>query len=163
MLGCSGLAYPWTQSDRPPQGAHNRMVPGLSWITRLRGRNELSGQLSERHAFKMTRRPPTMWSLINTDRINIANPTPFGYKIMPGLHLDNTPWLFFTIANIANRALVSTYFLQVIGNHPTSTGISMAKYIFDLGPTYCSRYISGQGSSMHKVFPINSYNLMHQT
>ena len=40
---------------RSPEGAHNRTVPGLSWITRLHGRNELSGQLSERHAFNLVR------------------------------------------------------------------------------------------------------------
>ena len=68
-----------------------------------------------------------------------------------------------TIANIANRALVSTYISQVTGNHPTSTGLSIAKHTFDPRPTWGSRYISGQGSSMHQVVPINSYNLMHQT
>ena len=39
----------------PPQGAHNKTGPSLSWITRLRGQNELSGQLSERHAFNLVR------------------------------------------------------------------------------------------------------------
>ena len=66
------------------------------------------------------------------------------------------------IANIANHALVSTYISQVIGNHSTSTGLSMAKHMFDPGPTWGSRYISRQGSSMHQVFPTKSYNLMHQ-
>ena len=68
-----------------------------------------------------------------------------------------------TIANIANRALVSTYISQVTGNHPTSIGLIMAKHIFNPGPTQGSRFISGQGSYMHQVFPINTYNLMHQT
>ena len=37
------------------QSVHSyRAGSGLSWATRLRGRNELSDQLSERHAFKMT-------------------------------------------------------------------------------------------------------------
>ena len=57
-----------------------------------------------------------------------------------------------TIAIIANRDQISTYILQVIGNHPTSTGLSMAKHIFDPRPTQGLKYISGQGSSMHQVF-----------
>ena len=55
-----------------------------------------------------------------------------------------------TIANIANRGLISTYISQVTGNHPTSTDLSIAKHIFDPG---LKVYISGQGSSMHQVFP----------
>ena len=44
--------------------------------------------------------------------------------------------LFFSmIVNIANRDQVSTYILQVIGNHPTSTELSMAKHIFTPRPT----------------------------
>ena len=46
-----------------------------------------------------------------------------------------------TIAIIANRDQISTYALQVIGNHLTSTGLSMAKHIIDPGPTKDSRYI----------------------
>ena len=42
---------------------------------------------------------------------------------------------FFMIANIANRALVSTYISQVTGNHPTSTDLRMAKHIFNPRPT----------------------------
>ena len=30
MPGCSGQACPWAQSDRSPEGAHNRTIPGLS-------------------------------------------------------------------------------------------------------------------------------------
>ena len=37
--------------------------------------------------------------------------------------------------DIANRASVSTYILQVTENHLTSTNLNMAKHIFDLGPT----------------------------
>ena len=46
-----------------------------------------------------------------------------------------TPWFFSMIANIANRASVSTYISQVTGNHPTSTDLSRAKQIFDPRPT----------------------------
>ena len=40
-----------------------------------------------------------------------------------------------TRAIIANHDQISTYILQVIGNHLTSTRLSMAKYIFDPRPT----------------------------
>ena len=39
------------------------------------------------------------------------------------------------VPNIANCALVSTYISQVTGNHPTSTGLSIAKHTLDPGPT----------------------------
>ena len=45
------------------------------------------------------------------------------------------------IENIVNRALVSTYISQVTGNHPTSTGLSRAKHIFDPGPIQGERCI----------------------
>ena len=37
--------------------------------------------------------------------------------------------------------MVSTYISQVIGNHLTSTELSMAMHIFDPRPTQGSRYI----------------------
>ena len=40
-----------------------------------------------------------------------------------------------TIAIIANGDQISTYIVQVTGNHPTSTELSMAKHIFDPEPT----------------------------
>jgi hypothetical protein len=40
-----------------------------------------------------------------------------------------------TIANIVNCDQISTYISQVIGNHSTSTGPSIAKHIFDPRPT----------------------------
>jgi hypothetical protein len=42
---------------------------------------------------------------------------------------------YFHDSNIANRDEVSTYLSQVIGNHPASTELSMAKHYFDPGPT----------------------------
>ena len=42
--------------------------------------------------------------------------------------------VIFHDSNIANRALVSTYISLVIENHPTSTGLSIAKHIFNPGP-----------------------------
>ena len=46
-----------------------------------------------------------------------------------------------TIAIIAKRDQISTYILQVIGNHLTSIELNMGKYIFDPRPTKDSRYI----------------------
>jgi len=43
--------------------------------------------------------------------------------------------VIFHDSNIANHALVTTYISPVIGNHPTSTGLSIAKHIFDPRPT----------------------------
>ena len=60
---------------------------------------------------------------------------PLNHQIPSGLHLFIITWLFSTIANISNRALVSTYISPITGNHPTSTGLSIAKHIFDPGPT----------------------------
>ena len=142
------------------QSAHsNRTEPILSWATRLRYRNELSDQLSERHAFNLDR-SANNGMVLNWHRQNhMSQPI---YR----LHLASsyiTPWFCSTIANIANCASVSTYISQVTGNHPTSTGLSMVKHIFDPRPTQGLKYITGQGSSMHQVVPINSYNLMYQT
>ena len=67
------------------------------------------------------------------------------------------------MADIANRAPVSTYISQVIGYHLTSTGLSMAKHLFDPGPIPVKGVIFGQGMYMHQVVSFNSYNLMHQS
>ena len=98
------------------QSAHfYKMGPSLSWATQLRSRNELSGQLSERHAFNLVR-STNNGTVLNQYRWDQhSQPTPCAYKIPPYLHLDNIPWLFSMIANIANRAPVSTYISQVIG------------------------------------------------
>ena len=133
-----------------------RTRPGLSWATQLHGQNELSGQLSDRHAFNMTRGPSMFWSLIDTDRITISHHTTNIQDSTRSLFIQHH-MLFSTIANIANRASVSTYISQVTGNHPTSIGLSMAKHIFDPGPTQGLRYMFGQGNYMHQEFPINSH------
>ena len=81
--------------------------------------------------------PTTVRSLIGIGSITRVNlpQTP------PGLDLLFQPWFFSTIANIANRASVSTYISQVTGNHPTSTGLSRAKHIFNPGPIQGERCI----------------------
>ena len=66
-------------------------VPGLSWATRLRGQNNLSGQLCERHAFNMT---SNVRSLNDTDRITTIPQ----HKTPPGLHLFNSTRLCSMIA-----------------------------------------------------------------
>jgi hypothetical protein len=38
------------------------------------------------------------------------------------------------IANIANRDQIDPYISQVIGDHPTSTGLSRAKHLLDPEP-----------------------------
>jgi hypothetical protein len=72
-----------------------------------------------------------MRSLISTDKITSV-------ILQPRLCLTSIyiiTWFFSMIANIANRDQVSIYSSQEIGNHLTSTELSMAKHIFDPRPT----------------------------
>ena len=71
-----------------------------------------------------------------------------------------TPWFFSTIANIANNALVSTYISQVTGNHQTSTGLSMAKHIFDPGPTQSVR-LNGLNGRLNSQQTVNGGKLFY--
>ena len=114
------------------QSAHfHRMGPGLSGATRLCGQNELSGQLSERHAFNLDR-VTNNGTVLNRHRQNHMSQST--HRLHPA-SIYITPWFYSMIANIASCTSVSTYISQVIGNHPTSTGLSMAKHIFDPRPT----------------------------
>ena len=92
-------------------------------------------------------------SLIDTDRDKSTPKTSMSYRFSidfpSGLDLLLPHGSCSTIANIANRAPVSTYISQVIGHHPTSTGLSMAKHIFDPGPIPVKGVIAGQGIYMH--------------
>ena len=67
-------------------------------------------------------------SLTDTDGDKIGTKTSmpccFSITIPPDLLFIHQHMVISTIANIANRALVSTYISQVIGNHPTSMGLS---------------------------------------
>jgi hypothetical protein len=68
------------------------------------------------------------------------------------------------IANIANHDPVSTYISQVTGNHPTSTGLCIAKHKFWSWTYIGWRYtFLDKERHMHQVVPTNSYYLMHQT
>ena len=78
-------------------------------------------------------------SLTNTDGDRSTPKTSmsccFSIDIPPGLLFIHQHMAISTIANITNRALVSTYISQVTENHLTSTGLSIAKHTFDPGPT----------------------------
>ena len=50
-------------------------------------------------------------------------PCCFSITIPPGLLFIHQHMVISTIAIIANRDQISTYILQVTGNHPTSTGL----------------------------------------
>ena len=79
--------------------------PGLSWATQLHGPNESFGQLSDRHAFNLVRRANNGTVLNRHRRNHMSQPT-------HRLHLASiyiTLWFSSMIANIANRASVSTY------------------------------------------------------
>ena len=93
------------------QSAHsNRTAPGLSWATRLRGWNESSDQLSDRHAFNLVRSAYN-GTVLNWHRQNhMSQPT---HRLRTSIYI--TPWFFSMIANIVNRAPVSTYISQVTG------------------------------------------------
>jgi hypothetical protein len=67
-------------------------------------------------------------SVLNRHRQNHYSPKP--YKTPSSLHLSINTWLFSMITIIANYNQVSIYILQVTGNHPTSTGLTMAKQYF---------------------------------
>jgi hypothetical protein len=64
-------------------------------------------------------------SVLNRHRRNHYSPKP--YKTPPGLRLSINTWLLIKIPNTANHSQVFTYSSQVTGNHPTFTGLSMAK------------------------------------
>ena len=67
--------------------------PGLNWTTRLRGRNDLSGQLCER--LRSTWQDDLQRSVLKRHRRNHYNTT---YKTPPGLHLFHITRLCSTIA-----------------------------------------------------------------
>ena len=137
--------YPWTvpatevskvyqgcasRPRRPPQPSPiQRMAARLpaQIVFRLRGRNDLSFQLSVGHAFNMTRGP----SVLNRHRQgHYSQPT-----IRPCLVANSISHL--VILSQSNHCLikqVSTYISQVTGNHPTSTGLS--KLSIDSVPIY---------------------------
>ena len=101
LLGRSGLACPWTHIWLPAhpyylQCVHfDRMRPGLSWATWLRGRNEFSGQLSERHVFNLERSANIGTILNRHGHDQHSQPNTIAYKIPPGLHLI-TSYGYFT-------------------------------------------------------------------
>ena len=83
----------------------NRMRPVLICATQLRGRNELFGQLTERHEFNLDRVANNGMVLNRHRRNHMRQPT---QRLCPSSSYI-TLWFCSTIANIANRASVSTY------------------------------------------------------
>jgi hypothetical protein len=77
---------------------HTDRVPRLSWATRLCGRNELSNQLSVKHAFNITWGHIANRSLTNIhgDRSTPKTSLPCCFTIdtPPGLHSIINTWLF---------------------------------------------------------------------
>ena len=67
-------------------------------------------------------------------------PCCFSVTIPTGLLFIHQHTVIPMIAIIANRDQISTYILQVTGNHQTSIRLSKAEHIFDPGPTKDSRY-----------------------
>jgi hypothetical protein len=97
LLGRSGLPYPWTHI----------------WLPAM-CRNDLSGQISERHAFNLDKSSNNgtvlnrhRWGKTCTQYLHAL--LPLNHHIPSGLHLFIITWLFFMIANIANRDQVSIY------------------------------------------------------
>ena len=78
-------------------------------------------------------------SLTDTDGDKIGTKTSmsccFSITIPPDLLFIHQHMVISTIAIISNHDQISTYISQVTGNHPTSTGLRMAKHVFDPGPT----------------------------
>jgi hypothetical protein len=121
---------PWAHSSRPCHTLFStslpiRVYPGLNSVTSFAVERNLFGQLNVRHAFNMTRGMSNDRSLIDIDRITIVqNPI----RLRPVSVYPST--LGYMITIIANHNQVSTYISQVIKNHPTSTGLNMAKQYF---------------------------------
>ena len=122
--------YPTAHPYSPPMMPISVQNPARIWGTWLHSRNELSSHYAK-GTFNLDGRSNND-TVLNRHRRDQHNQT---YHC---LHIRSLPvsiyiiitWLFSTIANIANRDRVSTYISQVTGNHPTSTGLSMAKHVF---------------------------------
>jgi hypothetical protein len=132
------LGSPFTSPSYPLQ--HQSANPSLSWLEIVSlaswSKGTLFSQLNVRHAFNKTRGTSNDRSLIDTDRITIVqNPI----RLRPGLPLSTNTWLLSMIINIANHNQVFTYSSQVIGNHPTSTGLSTAKQFIRSWPNRVKR------------------------
>ena len=99
---------------------------------------------------------------IDGDRFTPKTSMPCCYTtvIPSGLHSLLTHGSFPTIANIANRDQSSSYISPVTGNHPTSTGLCIAKHHSILHLNRIHRILSGQGKDSNKC--INGFNQLIQ-
>jgi hypothetical protein len=144
------------------------MGPDLSWATRLRNRNELSGQLSVKHAFNMTWRRTVNQTLIDMDGIDRRLRPPCHVASLSQSHLVSFHLL--TLGYFHNSKYSQPWLnihLYLVGDRksPDFYRLSNAKHLYSILDLHRIQgiYISGQGRYMHQVFSFNSYNLMHQT
>jgi hypothetical protein len=124
---------PWAHSSRP----HHTPFSTSLQIRVYAGSNSITSFAVERYFIRPAKceacvqhdKRDEQRSVLNRHRRNNYSPKP--YKTPPGLRLSINTWLLSIITIIVNHNQVSTYISQVIGNHPTSTGLSMAKQLFD--------------------------------
>jgi hypothetical protein len=123
---------PWAHSSRPRHTPFSTSLPIRVYL----GSNSVTSFAVERYFIRPAKceacvqhdKRDEQRLVLNRHRRNHYSPKP--YKTPPGLHLSNT-WLLSMITILANHNQVSTYNSQVTGNHLTSTGLSMAKQLFD--------------------------------
>jgi hypothetical protein len=120
---------PWAHSSRPRYTPFStclptRVYPGSKSVTSFAVERYFI-QLAKCEACVQHDKRDDQRSVLNRHRRNHYSPKP--YKTPPGLRLSINTWLLFMITITANHNPVSTYSSQVTGNHPTSTGLSMAK------------------------------------
>jgi hypothetical protein len=123
---------PWAHSSRPRYTPFNtslptRVYPGSKSVTSFAVERYFIRPAKYEACVQHDKRDEQR-SVLNRHRQNHYSPKP--YKTPPGLRLSINTWFLSMITIIANHNQVSTYISQVIGNHPTSTGLSMAKQYF---------------------------------
>jgi hypothetical protein len=123
---------PWAHSSRPchtpfSTGTRTHVGPGLNHVTSFAVKRYFIRPAKCEACVQHDKRDEQR-SVLNRHRQNYYSPK--SYKTLPGLYLSINTWLLFMITIISNHNQVSTYISQVTGNHPTSTGLSMAKQYF---------------------------------
>jgi hypothetical protein len=124
---------PWAHSSRPRHTSFSISLP----IQVYPGSNSVTSFAIERYFIRPVKyeacvqhdKRDEQWSVLNRHRRNHYSLKP--YKTPSGLCLSINTWLLSMITIIANHNQVSTYISQVTGNHPSSTGLSMTKQLFD--------------------------------
>jgi hypothetical protein len=124
---------PWAHSSRPRHTPFSISLP----IRVYPGSNSVTSFAIERYFIRPAKceacvqydKRDEQRSVLNRHRRNHYSPKP--YKTPPDLSLFINTWLLYMITIIANHNQVFTYISHVTGNHPTSTGLSMTKQLFD--------------------------------